>query len=185
MARSILTLLLVLFITACAEDERPSYTDSSLYAFGDSLTDVGNAEIASSGLIPDNNYYKGRFSNGPLYIDHLANTLNTPIEPSRSFGTDYAFAGSKSIAVDAQVFNFKENVDASADSSALYVIWSGGNDLLELLQNSATDLTIVEAITHVKSAIQKLSAIGAKRILVINQIDMSYLPRVVALEQTS
>ena len=174
---------IVCFLCACADTKIPSYTDSSLYLFGDSLSDVGNANIASSGLLPDKNYYKGRFSNGPIYPDLLANKLSTPMKASRSFGSNYAFAGARSIDVNAQVSNYKHNVDDQADPAALYVIWSGANDLLDILQNPDSNSSIADAIAFIENAIRKLSAIGAQHIVVLNQINMSHLPRIVKLDQ--
>ena len=47
---------------------------SSLRVTGDSLSDVGNAFLASGGTIPDpGRYYNGRASNGPVWVEYLAN----------------------------------------------------------------------------------------------------------------
>lgn len=175
---------LFLLTSACSDTEFPSYTDSSLYVFGDSLSDIGNARIATSGLLPDKNYYEGRFSNGPNYADRLASLLGTPLKPSRSFGSDYAFGGATSIEVNAQTFNYKENVEGIAKSGALYIVWSGGNDLLEILQNPATTHTVDNAVSHIETAIRTLSVMGATRILVPNQINMGKVPRVLELESS-
>lgn len=172
----------VLFIAACAEPETPAYTDSSLYIFGDSLSDVGNARIATAGLVPDKNYYDGRFSNGLNYADFLARKLNTSMKPSRSYGSNYAFAGVTSVAVSAQVFNYQENVDEIADPEAIYIVWAGGNDLLAMLQQSDSELSVDDAIAHLENAITKLASMGATKIVVPNQVDMSYLPRIINLE---
>jgi len=173
---------LLILLSACAETEIPSYTTSSLYVFGDSLSDVGNAQIASSGLIPDKNYYAGRFSNGPNYADQLANKLSTPLAASRAYGSNYAFGGSRSIEINAQVSNYKQNVENIANPDALYIIWSGGNDLLEILFNDASTNSIDAAIAHIEDAIRKLSLMGATRILVPNQINLAYIPRIIDIE---
>ncbi len=175
---------LFILLSACAETEIPSYTTSSLYVFGDSLSDVGNAQIASSGLFPDKNYYAGRFSNGPNYADQLANQLITPLSPSRSYGSNYAFGGSRSIEMNAQVSNYKQNVENIADPDALYIIWSGGNDLLEILFNAATTNSVDAAIAHIAAAIRKLSLMGATRILIPNQINLAYIPQIINIENT-
>lgn len=177
MAFKFIFVLVITLLASCADTEIPSYTDSTLYVFGDSLSDVGNASIATSGLVPDKNYYNGRFTNGPNYTELLAAKFNTSIKPSRSYGSNYAFAGMKSVAISAQVFNYEENV-TNANPDAIYIVWSGGNDLLELLQNPQTDLTIAETISHIRNAVFNLSSMGAVNILVPNQIDMSLLPRI-------
>lgn len=160
----------------------PAFTDSKLYVFGDSLSDVGNARIASSGLIPDRNYYQGRFSNGPNYADRLGDMLAQGMKPSRAFGSNYAFGGAQTRAISAQVFNYYENVSATADSEGVYVLWGGGNDLLELLQDPTSSLTIADAITNLEKAIRMLDSMGAATIIVLNQIDMAKLPRIITLD---
>jgi len=182
--RFLFVIYCLLSLASCSETEIPSYTESSLYVFGDSLSDVGNANIASAGLIPDRNYFAGRFSNGPLYADQLAVILKTAMKPSRSYGSNYAFAGANSNVINAQVSNYKANVNDSADPDARYIIWSGANDLLDLVKTPVSDptTTIDTAIAHIKNAIRKLSSINASQIFVINQINLAHLPRVIQLD---
>jgi len=180
--RPFLYVLLILSLLACAKTDVPSFTDSTLYIFGDSLSDVGNANAASAGLVPDINYYEGRFSNGPIFPDLLAQSLATPMKSSRSYGSNYAFAGMRSIAVNAQVFNYQENVNGVADAAAIYIIWSGANDLLELLRNPDSTNTVSTAIAHIANAIENLSSMGAQKIIVLNQVNMAKLPRTIAAE---
>lgn len=178
----VLGLALALLVASCADTDIPPYNQSSLYVFGDSLSDSGNAQIATQGLLPDKNYYNGRLSNGPNYADQLADKLHTPLKPSREFGSNYAFAGVRSNDVNAQVSNYKSNVDGEAKADAHYIVWSGANDLLEILLNPASTTTIEIAIEHIKSAIQKLSQIGAVNIIVLNQVNLGLVPRITELE---
>jgi len=79
---------------------------SNMFVLGDSLSDVGNAFIATdSNQIPplpqlpqDPPYYQGRFSNGPNYAEYLWQHLNLPgdIAPSFAGGTNYAVGGARS-----------------------------------------------------------------------------------------
>ena len=65
---------------------------SAIYAFGDSLSDVGNVFLGTGGAEPAPPYFAGRFSNGPIWLDYLAAQLGTgPMIPSLQGGTDYAF----------------------------------------------------------------------------------------------
>jgi thermolabile hemolysin len=62
---------------ACSAAHAATYP--AMYSFGDSLSDVGNAYIAS-GLIGtpvpiSPPYAKGRFSNGPIWLDDLSAKL--------------------------------------------------------------------------------------------------------------
>src|SRR5216683_567941 len=46
---------------------------TEIVAFGDSLTDTGNAFAKSGNTRPDPNYYyQGRWSNGPIWVERLA-----------------------------------------------------------------------------------------------------------------
>ena len=65
----------------------------ALYVFGDSYCDVGNIFTATGGAEPAEPYYDGRFSNGPIWVDHVAGFLGVPLKASLLGGTDYAFGG--------------------------------------------------------------------------------------------
>src|SRR5690349_25159216 len=73
---------------------------SEMVVFGDSLSDTGNVHAASTaqGLIPDPPppYFNGRLSNGPIWVDRLAERLGIASpSPSLTGGTNYAYAGAK------------------------------------------------------------------------------------------
>ncbi|WP_293093184.1 SGNH/GDSL hydrolase family protein [Moorena sp. SIO3I6] len=65
---------------------------SNLYVFGDSLSDSGNLfniSKASNQLNPtipitpqSPPYFQGRFSNGPIWVDYLADALDIEVKPS-------------------------------------------------------------------------------------------------------
>src|SRR5271156_6305416 len=78
-------------VGAAARAATPSY--DALYVFGDSYCDVGNLFLATGGAEPPAPYYNGRFSNGPIWIEHVAGGLGLPMAPSLAGGTDYAFGG--------------------------------------------------------------------------------------------
>ena len=84
-----------------------------MYVFGDSLSDIGNVFLltmgdlndptATPGAVPFPAYYNaGRFSNGPVWVEYLADRLGITLQPSLAFSncTDagvscvYAFGGS-------------------------------------------------------------------------------------------
>lgn len=44
----------------------------SVYSFGDSLSDNGNVNQISLGLVAGNDYFLGRFSNGYIWVDYLS-----------------------------------------------------------------------------------------------------------------
>jgi cholinesterase len=69
---------------------------TQIIAFGDSLSDTGNAFNLTGGADPaaSYGYYQGRFTNGPVWLDNLATKLGVA-DPtaSRTGGTNYAYGG--------------------------------------------------------------------------------------------
>ena len=90
--RVVLAACCLALATTASLAQFPTY--SNLYAFGDSYCDVGNIYLATHGLEPAAPYYQGRFSNGPIWLDHVAGFLGLPFKPAlEPGGTDYAFGG--------------------------------------------------------------------------------------------
>ena len=117
----------------------PAY--DALYVFGDSYCDVGNIFTATGGAEPAAPYYDGRFSNGPIWLDHVAGFLNVPFAASLLGGTDYAFGGAWVTepqpipggtipSVPQQVEIYLAQHGGKADPNALYILEGGGNDIL-------------------------------------------------------
>lgn len=78
---------------------------SSLFVFGDSLSDGGNSglltQAATGGAIafPPPPYAGGRYSNGPVAVEYLWNRYNPgtdTFKPSLAGGTNYAIGGATS-----------------------------------------------------------------------------------------
>ena len=168
-------------------------TLNAIYAFGDSLSDVGNIYAASGGTIPGAPYVNGQFSNGPVWVQDLAAGLGlAPLAPSLLGGTDYAYGGaetgptsfnSASPSTDlagptGQVAQFTA-AHPTANPNALYTIWIGSNDLFAILAGAtplqyATD--IGEAVDNVDAAIAALAADGAKNFLIATVPDLGVTP---------
>ena len=80
---------------------------SAIYAFGDSLSDAGNAYIATDGKSPPAPPYAlvngfGVSSNGPVWVQNLAGKLGLgALLPSLAGGTDFAVGGAQTGAFGA------------------------------------------------------------------------------------
>ena len=120
----------------------PHFT--AIYVFGDSYCDVGNLFAATGGAVPaDPPYYNGRFSNGPVWVEHVANAWGLPHETLPLGGTDYAWGGAFVTAdhplgggavipsVPHQVQLYLSQHGGKADPNALYVLEGGGNDIID------------------------------------------------------
>lgn len=159
---------------------------TNLYVFGDSLSDTGNLYQATSNLIPPPPYFNGRLSNGPLWVEYLAPKLNLTYIPQ----TNFAFAGATTGTSNTifpvilpglqQEVNLFTALNPVADPIALYILWAGANDYVGGgQQNPAIP------VSNLSTAIQSLTGIGAKNILVANQPDLGKLPGFIGNPQAS
>jgi phospholipase/lecithinase/hemolysin len=158
----------------------PSY--DAIYVFGDSYCDVGNIFIATGGAEPAAPYYNGRWSNGPIWIEHVAGGLGLPMLPSLAGGTDYAFGGAFATAPQGAIPSVPEQVGlylsqhgGKADPNALYVIEGGGNDILDATGGSPDALAfqIATAIAESELALRRA---GAKHFVIPNLFDVGLIP---------
>lgn len=123
---------------------------TSLYVFGDSLFDAGNA-YAITGAYPVSPPYAQRFSDGPVASEVLAAHLGLSAAPSQSGGTNYATgsatSGSANFAatvysgllpqisllanhgLSQQIAGFTGGSVPADIGTALVAIWAGANDL--------------------------------------------------------
>ncbi|MCX6591878.1 MAG: SGNH/GDSL hydrolase family protein [Acidobacteria bacterium] len=111
---------------------------TSIVAFGDSLTDTGNAYLGTGGATPPSPpYYPGVFSNGPNWLQVLGAGLGLPVSPYLAGGTNFAIGGATTgldgvvpnTGVLAQAQLYASMVGFALDPNALYVLTGGGNDI--------------------------------------------------------
>ena len=170
---------------------------SAFYVFGDSLSDVGNVYAATGGAEPASPYSNGQFSNGPIWAQDLSNSLGLgALKPSLTGGTDYAFGSAttsnpstESTAVPTltqQLGMFLAAVGGIAPSSALYSVWIGGNDLLNILDSGTTGPTaLTEAQAAAQSAATDIGTLvtqGARNVLVPLVPDLGVTPAAIAAD---
>lgn len=163
----------------------PTFTH--LYIFGDSYCDVGNDFIASGGTVPAPPYYLGRFSNGPIWLDHVAGFLGlAPLKPYLAGGTDYAFGGAEVTApvttpygsipsVPQQVVLYLASTGGKADPNGLYIIEGGGNDILNATSGTPQQLGF-EIAMGISASELLLRHAGAKYFLIPNLPNVGLLP---------
>lgn len=175
---------------------------SATYAFGASLDDTGNACNLSAANCTPAPYATPRVSNGPLFVELIAQNYGTTLTPSRTGGTNYAYAGARTGAIAGAtqgVPNMNQQVDAyltavanKSDAKALFVVDAAtvGNDINDALvrgaANPAIALGIVnDAVTNIVSQINKLYASGARNVLLLNSTDIGKTPLVRAQGATA
>jgi phospholipase/lecithinase/hemolysin len=159
----------------------------AIYVFGDSYSDVGNISTATGGAIPGPLYFNGRFSNGPIWIDHLAGAYGLTVTPSLAGGTDYAFGGAEVTAavpegkqsipsVPEQVGLYLQQHNGKADPHALYIVTGGGNDILNAPAGTSAERLGREIANGLATSVELLERAGARHLLVPNLFDVGKLP---------
>ena len=154
---------------------------SQLTVFGDSLSDTGNIQKRTFGIQPGSDYFRGRFSNGPVYAELLATRLGIgPLLPTEDGGTNYAHGGARTTGspffeglfiedIDEQVDSFLDH--GSVDEQALYVVLAGGNDLFD------PDVNPTRPASILADQIGRLVAAGIRNLLSINLTELGETPR--------
>ncbi len=145
-----------------------------LYIFGDSLSDTGRSYAASGETSPPSPpYFEGRFSDGPVWVEYLAEDFAVPFVEE----TNYAWAGARADSQTdpihgllTQLGEFEEATPAlDPQGHGLYVILIGANDYVAAREPE----TVVNAI---EIAISGLAAEGASTFLVSNLPDLGRAP---------
>jgi phospholipase/lecithinase/hemolysin len=180
----------ILALIAASSGARAGTIDA-IYAFGDSLSDVGNVFTLTG--MPQPPYANGQYSNGPLWVQGLATGLGlAPLTPSLLGGTDYAYASGETgnasfdtsnpvtdiLGPMGQLAQF-EATHATADPNALYTIWIGSNDLDDILANATpaqVNPDIVTTVTNIDTVIGTLAGLGAKNFLILTVPDLGKTP---------
>ena len=170
-------------------------TFKEIYVFGDSLSDVGNTfnvtlDPDTGEVYPPPPYFQGRFSNGPIWVDYLAQDLGLTPTPYMDVATggaiptegiNFAFSGATTgtdnttipfvlPGLQQQINNFTA-ANTPADSNALYIVEAGSNDYLGA---GVTDPTV--PVNNLSTAVTSLYNVGARNIIVVNLPDLGSLP---------
>jgi phospholipase/lecithinase/hemolysin len=192
--------LLIAVLSAWSSSAAWAESYSCLIVFGDSLSDTGNAWLASDGAYPPAGYYQGRYSNGPLWVEDLAAALHLPNpDPAWAGGTNYAISGARTgnsfgsmpgvdlpiPGVAMMVNDYINSLDQGrTDPNALYTMCAGGNDFLNTLGDSPTEAELAACAENLATwagnlvnAIDALHTAGAVNFVVPNLRPVSNTPR--------
>lgn len=150
---------------------------TQIVAFGDSLSDNGNLfDLMAKYNVatPAAPYFDGRFSNGPVAVEVMAQKLGLALD-DRAYGGATTGTGNKTATpildatgMTSQVNKYLGEKSNAVDTEALYFVWGGGNDVFKLL-DSATPITtdsvnqvLMQARSNYESMIRSLDAAGAQ-----------------------
>lgn len=148
------------------------YSFTALYVFGDSISDTGRNPPSGT------NYYNGRYSNGPLWVEYLSADLGIPYNSSNNF----AVSGSTTTNLPAQIAGLK---GATNLQTALFTLLSGGNDFIAntstgLVNNAVWGVFITNTVDNLTNAIGELYTNGARHIVVGNLANLAQTPVFIA-----
>lgn len=150
----------------------PSF--SNMVVFGDSLSDGGNVFARSPSVlgraVPNSPpYFEGRLTNGPVWIERLADRLGIDRPtPSETGGTNYAWGSATTGTIrttngiddmDIQLQVYFEDRTPSEDE--LFVLFGGPNDLNR--EQSPAD-----AVEFLAKHVRDLATSGARTFLIPN-----------------
>ncbi len=158
-------LFFALFGLVCLVPRAGVQAFSDVYFFGDSLSDTGN----TCALLFAGGYAPGRCSNGEVWSDALAASLGFTAQASISGGNNFADGGDTTADLDNQITLLAIREFNQADPDALYVIWLGGNNVLDLPAAAGAMQTAVDELV---AGLQRLRGLGARTFLVPNLPDI-------------
>jgi thermolabile hemolysin len=148
---------------------------SQIVVYGDSLSDVGNA-AAKGAIAPYNS--QGRFSNGKVWIEYLADKLGIGADRRQNFAEGGATTGTTNVGQnyvpDLQGIAQQVKNNPISDPKALYVIWGGANDYLRATPANIPDPKVT--IGNLNRELRTLIDRGAQNILVVNLPNLGALP---------
>ncbi len=163
---------------------------SKIVVFGDSLSDTGNFyKHMYYQFPPSPPYYKGRSSNGPLWIDYVL-THYYPNDAEAHI-LNYAFIGSgvgsdeedddEDTVVDDAVFNFGGQLQKyfseqteTISPSVLHIIWIGSDNYMAYPKDADAEINLT--IEGIRRGIEQLVEKGAKQIMLIGLPDFGLSP---------
>lgn len=168
-----------------------------LYFFGDSLTDdgktVGTFPLAPAfGAAPfptSPPYAEGRYSNGPMWSERVADALGSPSDLDRNF----AVGGATSRPIDDPAdpvqtqANFSGQIDlfeatfGGFGPQDLAFVNFGGNDVPLIARAAGGDTAlagagIAESVAAIGAGLDRLAALGARDVSMLAYPDLSLTP---------
>ncbi len=175
--------LALVSLLAASAGHAASFT--SFWALGDSLSDDGNLYAATSDAPdgptpPSPPYYEGRFSNGPVWAEHVADRFT-----AKSLATgNFAYGGSMAVpgvgdlvpSLPQQVGLFALNATGSLGNRPVVSIWSGANDLIAGVPLGHAVAAGRAAAASVTASAAALAAYGVHDVALFNLPDLGKVP---------
>ncbi|TPX69454.1 hypothetical protein SpCBS45565_g02444 [Spizellomyces sp. 'palustris'] len=195
-ASTVLVLLWTFTAASATPFRRDSQPVKTVVVFGDSFSDTGNIERIYG--FPAAPYYQGRFSNGLVWVEYIAQALNNATMVNQAYGG--AVANRQNLPLGASTRNstyppdvneqlawYLGNTTALPDpTTTLYPIFVGANDYLHTLAAGGLPVTSTIAgsvVTFIKSL--HTSNLKASRMVVMTLPDFAKIPSFTRLTKSS
>ncbi|KAJ3317518.1 hypothetical protein HDU76_001153, partial [Blyttiomyces sp. JEL0837] len=151
------------------------------------FSDNGNVFKATNGTTPGAPYYKGRWSNGPVWVELVANSFSSKLY-------DFAFGGAvanltdipedqrKALSsipdLDGQLGLFKKSGVQTIlkPESTLYTVFAGGNDYLDDIKEGVTPDVKLVASNFLYFLDELISTTSAQQIVILNIPPLESVP---------
>lgn len=171
----------LLLASAAAHAASPN----ALVVFGDSLSDKGlvwqQLQNTTGQNLPQSPFYvDGRFSNGPVAVEYMAQAMGVPLDDrawgGATTGRDNILDKQGELAHTGVLDQVDDYVLAHGahplDNQALYVLWAGANDMIFGPNQATAD----KASQQMMQALDTLYAAGARHFFVPLMPDLSLMP---------
>lgn len=163
----------------------------NLYVFGNSLSDSGNLFALTGDVEPPSPpYFNGRFSNGPVWVERLAELLGLAIDfdttvlddpqaNNQAIGgaftdtrnsNDALIPGEANAGILSQVANFAA-AGGEIEHDDFVIVWGGAINYIFDLSSNPDDV-----VDDLVQAIEELTDLGARRFLVPNLPNLGDTP---------
>ena len=171
---------------------------TSIFFFGDSLSDTGNTQLLLQSLgVPNSQipttqapYANGQYTDqfgGGVWSQQFAARLGATAAPSLAGGTNFSFAGARSYTNTGGVPGLGDQVGfylssplsgARSNAADLFVIMIGGNDIQAALESGNPGAGIAAGLGNIRAEVGRLYADGARHFLIANLPRADLTPRV-------
>lgn len=158
---------------------------NKLVFFGDSLSDNGNLYSVLRFFPKSPPYFKGRFTNGITWAEHVGNYFYSKnYDDYQIYAVGGATATLHNLTTDkffppdtlhAQLYRYLARNLFTKKDTTLFFIWIGANDYLYEYSTNFDDVTN-QVIGNIRSTIERLIKEGGKAFLVLNLPDLAQTP---------
>ncbi len=160
-----------------------SFATKELVFFGDSLSDNGNLYKRVKVVPKSPPYYEGRFSNGPVWSEQVAQYFSDTYRiSSQNFAIGGATVVKRRIIKGAlpydlkfEVTNYLEYLKDHDNKDTTYILFIGANDYLDE-KRKAEDKLIKEVSDETVKQIKRLIDNGGKDFIILDVPDMAKAP---------